>query len=1604
MRPTRTHSQRTIEQAQSIAGEGANVLPSSPSPSSSLGSSQKTGGLERSWPVRWKHQEALWHAVWPTVGALCKDDIHTFAIFGASSVAALGVVPESVRNQARIEPLCDRSVVQAALSTYPGFSWSPAAAGASLPPGYADLVVAEIEADARVSTRTASIVCRLRQDEERMIDLVTGLRGGGLFVGLVHGGMFERSASAARERMHDLADMVAMAKIPLTWVRERSALGPLDIVVFRRRLPRERTPPHARYLSLTNIELRAQHGARLRTRINAWYQETSTATRSGTFGELYPVPVSTGHSLAAHGSELPAALQPYLAQSLADFLASRHVRPHLEPRPAVRLAEVLIQPAHGMADFFATTQTVELPCDLDGHPIALLPGRLLAHAGWIYEVVSVSAEGIKVEAFQRLSAKSGDALFRIIQLRDAMYETLRSQNALPGDPIEQQQARKKLNTLYDEFVNRHGPLNAEHNRRLYVTEPDSGRIASLEIYTDESAIAEKSEIFSANVLDPRERPTHVSTLADALAISLDKHGRLDIGDIAERLVQQVGDVERQLVQHGLGYFDPAAREWQTAAQYLSGDVVSKLAAARSWAERDKAFEPNLEALAAIQAKAIPADEINVRLGAAWIPEDVVEAFLNHLYGIHDVATVSYTALSGTWTVRFSKAVSTDPRNTNEFGTRRRPFPKLFEAGLNQRSVDVYDKRGESAKLNVDETLLAHERLAQLEHSFTEFLWMDPERRERLAKIYNENYNRFRSPRYDGAHLTFPGLNRQISLLPHQRNDVWRFLMEGNLLLARAVGRGKTFTQVACAMEAKRLGRARKPAWAVPDELLGESERQARRLYPGARIFSVGYHQVAASQRERTLETISGQDWDLVIYSHSAFTEVRLSERYTELAELYQEGRALQEGVRVSSGHQKGTFGRRLSEINKRIQELRAQEVPETDEWRQLGHDAVLVDEAHRFKNLGTAPDSLQAGSTASQRASDLLDKVLSHYEATGEERGVVLSTATPLSNSLLELFTLQRYLTPARLTGMGMRTFRQWSNLFLKPIVRYEPELTGEGFHARTRYVLQNAPEALGLLRNVLAVNDGDEEEVIIPNMETINIAVEMSPAQKAAVAKLQERLKAIRAGTVSLRDDHLLRIVTDSRKLGLDARLLDHSAEDWYGTKVHRLVDKLVETYHEWNADRGVQLVFCDLGVPNGRLFDLYADIRQKLIDKGIPAAEIAFVHDYAGSDKAKFFHAVRSRLFRIGIGSTERMGEGGNMQSATVAVHHLDGPWRASDIEQRDGRARRPGNFLLLRSAQALKRFIYTTKDSFDRFVWDRMRLKSEMFSRLLRGDSSVRSFDTELDPSYAETVAITSGNPVLKAQVELQDRLARLRHLSRAHAHQLANTQTQIENLKAKILRTLREIEQTDSLPGGDGSGRWRYRAEVDGLPSNASFEGESPEVFQRTARHVREHNLTDIRGLTYSGLPVRVSVGWDAVAACPRLEWFLSSSDGELRYWGPTAIADAISDREIVLQELRRTLGERQRELSIWQNQAHRKFPHEIDLQLCARALKVVEEMIRVDSKAVPTDIDIEVRRELLRCMLGRDGDTLLENTEIKETKDEQPKRRTRTQTPRRRQSL
>ncbi len=882
--------------------------------------------------ARWRHVQPLWRAIWPSLEAL-NTEVHTIGVWGNAGIAALGELPAKLRSTVRIEAAADPQTAQVAEAAFPGLGWmAPVSIEAQLPPGYLDLALAEIEADARLSDRTASFVSRLRRDEERLIDLVTALRSGALLAAFVHGGLFERAAGSARERLHDLADLIAMAKVPAEWACAGSAPAALDLALLRRRAPQQLKPAHARYLSLTNITLGTRDTTKVRTRLNGYYQEAPMSRRVGVFGDLEPLPTAGGYTLAVRARTSPSALQAYLAQATADYARRMQASPQPQPRQITRRDEVLVRPPHGMADMFSSTDTVRLPRDIDDRPIALVPGRLLVYGGLIYEISTVATGEIQMKALEGLPARSADALFRIVQLRDAIYETLHSQAMFSGEHERQQRARDTLNALYDEFVRRHGPLNAEHNRRLYAMEPDSGRLAALEIYSDESGVAQKAEIFSGNVIDAISPPSAISTLADAYAASLDALGTLSPSDIGQRLGADSADIEQQLVQNQLGYFNPEERAWQTAAQYLSGDVVSKLAVAAAWAKRDARFDPNVEALALVQPTPIPADQISVRIGAPWIPEDVVKGFLDDLYGGSDVAEVAYQPLSGTWTVEVAEPFDAEPRNTTEWGTDRRPFPTLLESALNQRTVEVHDAIEGTSKLNVTETLLAQERLAMLEHRFTQFLWADPERRDRLAQIYNFTYNRFRAAHYDGQHLTFPGMNRQLKLRPDQRSGVWRFLVEGNLLLARKVGRGKTFTQVTCAMKAKQLGRALKPAWAVPDHLLDQADREARRLYPTARILNVSSFHLEAARRERTLEKVAGEDWDLVIYSHTALGSLRLRGGAIESFQLYQQAREMQEAVRVSPGRLRGAVQRRLTLALKELRELHGADPPALDEW------------------------------------------------------------------------------------------------------------------------------------------------------------------------------------------------------------------------------------------------------------------------------------------------------------------------------------------------------------------------------------------------------------------------------------------------------------------------------------------------------------------------------------------------------------------------------------------------------------------------------------------------------------------------------------------------
>lgn len=1521
----------------------------------------------------WQGLQAFWRAVWPAVELLIARPRMT-ALAGDTCAGAVDCMPEGVR-AGRIEAFVSERGAELGSAAYAQVRWTAQRVPQwVLPPSSLDLAIAEVEADARLSTRAESFVRRLRMDEERLVDMVLALRPGGVLVALVHGGAFERPGGSARERLHELADMVAMAKLPGAWLRSAAVdAAPVDLILLRRRSPDELMPGQAKFLSLPQIALLTRHGKEVRVPMNGWYRRNVSKPPVGIFGTLGLRQVSASYVLDVHTqSQEPIGLDQYLLQAIAEYAHPRQSNPPHRPSAAPRQPMVSITPAHGMRDLFAADSTVSLPIDVDGQPIALLPGRLLAYGSLIYEVTSVSEDGIQTEALDGLPARSADALFRILKIRDALCDVLHSQVSFPSDESRQAQAREHLNVVYDGFVARHGFLNEEQNRRLYATDPDAGRLAALEIYGDQGGTPTKAEVFSRPVIDLASTANATSTLVEALSSSLNARGRVDLSDVARRLGADVAAVEQGLTTQELGYLNPETREWQIAAQYLSGDVVTKLSVARAWAQRDERFKVNVDALEAIQPHLIPADQISVRLGAPWLPEDVVEAFLDDLYGAGNVATVSYQPLSGVWSVEFAAAMAADKRNVTEFGTDRRPFPMLLESALNQRSLDVHDTVDGQSKLNVNETLLAHERLAALETRFTQFLWSEADRRARLAQVYNETYNRLRAPKYDGSHLTFPGMSREVSLQRHQRNAVWRFLLEGNLLLGHAVGGGKTFTQVACAMEARRLGRAMKPAWAVPDHLIDQADRQARRLYPLARILAVTSMDLQAEHRERTLKKISTNDWDLVIYSYTAFGGIRHDSRADELIQLQFEEREASEALRVSPTRVWGVLHLRLAQIRQAIRSIATAKEPPPEEWRALGHDMLLVDEAHNFRNLGLTT-GLQVGVSASQRAEDLFAKITTLYRTSGTPRGVVFATGTPLSNSLLELYNLQRYLVPQALEARGLSSFRIWSRVFLKPVMRYEPELTGEGFRARTRYVLENAPEALALVRNVMDIVAEADMGFAIPEMETINIVAEMSPAQKECMSRLRLRLEAIRGGRIAPEEDSLLKIVTDGRKLGLDARLVDPAAADWWDTKIARLVQQVKALYDQHAPERGVQIIFCDMGVPNRGRWSVYQDVKDKLIAAGIPAGEIAWIHDYdGGRERAQFFHKVRARLVRVAMGSTPMMGEGSEMQTYTVAVHHLDAPWRPSDIEQRDGRARREGNWLA-KVGGRLKRFIYTTKDTFDRYMWDVLRFKAETFSQLLRGDQSIRSFDFEVDPSYAETVAITTGNPLIKAKVQLEDRLARLRQLSVAHAHAVAHAKTQAEALKRRIEEAHRKMERLQRIPHGDGSGLWTYEPERDGLPPEAAFQAKNGELMRHVPALVREFELTELRGLRYEGVVVRVEKGWDLVADGPRLEWYLQLTDGsDLRCTSSGTLCDAVSDRSVQIADLNRDLARDQDNLAAREKQASRLFPQERRLTVGVRALKIVEEMIRMDTKEVPNHVDIEVLRELRRLMMGADG--------------------------------
>jgi N12 class adenine-specific DNA methylase len=998
-----------------------------------------------------------------------------------------------------------------------------------------------------------------------------------------------------------------------------------------------------------------------------------------------------------------------------------------------------------------------------------------------------------------ISANSAERVRGMMAVRDAVRYVFKTQldDAPEPDIFE---ARRLLNRMYDVFVSRYGPVSCRDNIRAFAGDPDHPLLLSLENYDAETKRAKKTAIFERRTLERYKPADHVETAAEALAISLNELGTIDWGRMSTLTGRNPKQLQREL--GGLVYNNPSG-EWETADRYLSGDVRAKLKAGEAAAELDSSYARNVEALKCVQPVDLQPGDISARLGSSWIPTSDVRDFITELLDIpHSSVNVSHSGAIATWTLTLDFGAKSTVSNTTTHGTNRMKASELIEDALNGRTPTIYDQLNKDTRvINQQETLAAREKQQQLKEKFSEWIWQDEARAERLARHYNDTFNNIRLRTFDGSHLTFPGMNKQVlrenDLDKHQKDAVWRMLQSDSTLLAHCVGAGKTWEITAAAMEMRRLGLATKPMIVVPNHLVEQWGAAFLMLYPQANILVAGKDYFTTGNRQKAMARIATGNYDAVIVSHRSFEFLPVSDELFE--RFVGKQMALLEDAMYEAKAEKGDNRRIVKELEKAKKRLSAKLKDRADRegkdntltFEELGVDQIFVDESDLYKNLGFISKMNRiAGlpNTESNRALDMFIKT-GYLRERNAGRGVVFATGTPISNTMAEMYTLQRYLAPEMLSAAGVEHFDAWAANFGEAVTALELAPDGSGYRMHTRFAkFVNLPELLTMFRSFADVQTADMLNLPRPDIEGGKPHVIAAPASdelKAFVQTLVDRAQKLKSGGVDPRTDNMLKITGDGRKAALDMRLVGGDVEADADTKVSRAVSRIHHTWEATRDTRSTQLVFCDLSTPHPDRFNVYDDVRDKLLEKGIPEREIAYIHDAeTDAQKKTLFDSVNAGRIRILLGSTEKMGAGTNVQKRLKAEHHLDAPWRPRDIEQREGRILRQGN-----DNAVVDIYRYVTEGSFDAYMWQTLETKARFIQQVMNGSVTVRQAE-DLEGgalTYAEIKAIASGNPAVMEKVRVDTEIRKLDQLRSSHINQQHNIRWQVRCLPEQIQRS-------------------------------------------------------------------------------------------------------------------------------------------------------------------------------------------------------------------------
>ena len=1017
----------------------------------------------------------------------------------------------------------------------------------------------------------------------------------------------------------------------------------------------------------------------------------------------------------------------------------------------------------------------------------------------------------------------------MVELRQIVNQLIQEQlDDYPDEDIKATQA--KLNTAYDAFTAKYGLLNDRKNGRLFEDDSSYYLLCSLENLDENKQLKSKADMFTKRTIRPERTVTSVDTPSEALAVSIGEHGRVDLPYMA-KLLGSPGDYERITTElQGVIFKDPSADAdepeagWQTADEYLSGNVRNKLRMAQLAAESHPEFKINVEALTKAQPKDLEASEIDIRLGATWLNPAIVQQFMMETFQppyrirYNNLIQVRYSPFTSEWRIGNKSAAGMyDIMSTETYGTHRANAYKILEDTLNLRDCRIYDTIEEDGKerrvLNQKETMLAQQKQQAIKDTFAGWVWQDPQRRNLLVKQYNELFNSTRPREYDGSHIHFVGMNPEINLQEHQRNAVAHVLYGGNTLLAHEVGAGKSFEMAASAMESKRLGLCQKSLFVVPNHLTEQWASEFLRLYPNSKLLVTSKKDFEPANRKRFCARIATGDYDAVIIGHSQFEKIPLSaERQARIIEdqIEEIENAIAEAKEQSGEH----FTVKQMEKTRKTLEVklkRLQSIDRKDDvvtFEQLGVDRLFVDESQNYKNLYlyTKMRNVAGLSTSeAQKSSDMFGKCRYLDEVTGG-RGVIFATGTPISNSMTEMYTLMRYLQYSTLQQKQLTHFDAWASTFGETTTAIELAPEGTGYRARTRFAkFFNLPELMNMFKEAADIKTSDQLHLPVPEAKFETVVVKPSEIQQDMVKSLSERAAEVHSGAVDPSVDNMLKITSDGRKIGLDQRLMNPLTPDDPDSKLNACVDNVLRIWNETKEDNLTQLIFCDMSTPKGDgSFNVYDDIRTKLLAAGVPESEVEFIHnaDTEGK-KADLFSKVRSGKVRVLLGSTAKMGAGTNVQTLLVAVHHLDVGWRPSDMTQRNGRIIRQGN-----KNKQVYVYNYVTEGTFDAYLWQTLENKQKFISQIMTSKSPMRSCDDvdEQALSYAEVKALCAGDPRIREKMDLDVQVAKLKVLRSDYQNQkyrledklLKHYPEEIQKAKNRIAALKNDAQIADAHP--------------------------------------------------------------------------------------------------------------------------------------------------------------------------------------------------------------